>query len=135
VGSQNKRITVEIIEKVKIKVPITKEGEFDLIKQKEIAERYQYIKELKKRVEEDKQKVNDLVVSIERERERALEKEIAIGKIFDLSVQTNTGKLTKSFIEENFGDIPVYGASKDENVIYGKIKDGLPIRYFENCLT
>jgi type I restriction enzyme M protein len=64
-----------------------------------------------------------------------LEKEITIGEIFDLSVQTNSGKLTKSFVEENSGSIPVYGASKDENIIYGKIKDDLPIRYFENCLT
>lgn len=60
-----------------------------------------------------------------------------IGEIFDLSKRTNSSKFTKSFIERNKGNIPVYSASKDENAVdYGYIKDGLDgIKYFENCLT
>ncbi len=75
----------------------------------------------------------------ERERERILnlDKELAIGEVFDLSAKTNNDDFTKSFIEKHKGNIPVYGASKDRNYVsYGYVKDNLPsIEYFENCLT
>ncbi|MCE8163973.1 MAG: restriction endonuclease subunit S [Candidatus Moeniiplasma glomeromycotorum] len=114
---------------------MNKEGEFDLVKQQKLAEKYQYIKELKKIVEEEKQKINDLIVVVERE--IILEKEITIGEIFDLSKsETNGGKLTKSFINNHQGEIPVYGASKDESAVYGKVEDNLRgINYFWDCLT
>ena len=64
-------------------------------------------------------------------------KELKVKEIFDLSQKTNNSKFTKSFIELNRGDIPVYSASDDENLIgYGYVQDNLPnIRYFENCMT
>jgi len=54
-----------------------------------------------------------------------------------LSIKTNNSKFTKSFIEKNKGKIPVYSASKFENIVdYGYVQDNLPgIKYFENCLT
>jgi len=62
-------------------------------------------------------------------------KNINIDEIFDLSIKTNNGKLTKNFIKINPGHIPVYGAS-NSNIINGKLKDNLiGIKYFENCLT
>ncbi|CAI2198562.1 2390_t:CDS:2, partial [Funneliformis geosporum] len=96
----------------KIKVPITKEGNFDLKRQQEITEKYEYIRKLR-------------------------DKEITIGEIFDLSIESNSDKLSKSFVEKHKGNIPVYSASKDENSVdYGTIQDNLPnIKYFENCLT
>lgn len=61
---------------------------------------------------------------------------VPLNKIFDFSIGTNSG-LTKTFVNNNKGSIPVYGASKDPNeASYGYIKDGLPnVKYFENCLT
>lgn len=51
--------------------------------------------------------------------------------------KTNSSSFTKTFINANKGDIPVYGASKDINEVgYGYVKDNLDgIKYFENCLT
>lgn len=60
--------------------------------------------------------------------------------------KSNGSSFTKTFINANKGDIPVYGASSDEQeVSYGYVKDNLfiadksgkqtPVRYFENCLT
>lgn len=51
--------------------------------------------------------------------------------------KTNSSSFTKTFINANKGDIPVYGASKDINEVgYGYVKDNLEgIKYFENCLT
>jgi len=126
-----------MIKKIKIKIPTTEEGKFDLKKQQEITEKYQHIKELRNIVKADEQEVDELVVDIEKNLEVKKE-EVAIGEIFDLSrSETNSGKLTKSFVDKNRGNIPVYGASKEENnANYGRVRDNLPdIKYFENCLT
>ncbi len=64
-------------------------------------------------------------------------KELKLKEIFDLSQKTNNSKFTKTFVEQNSGDIPVYSASDNENLVgYGYVKDNLPfIRYYENCMT
>lgn len=55
---------------------------------------------------------------------------------FDLS-KTNSSNFTKSFIDLNKGEVPVYGASSLENeVSYGFVADNLEsIKYFDDCLT
>ena len=60
-----------------------------------------------------------------------------IGEIFDLNQKTNSSKFTKTFINNNQGDIPVYSASKfPDNVDYGYVADNLDgVKYFEDCLT
>lgn len=64
-------------------------------------------------------------------------KELKVSEIFDLSKKTNNSKFTKTFIELNRGNVPVYSASDNENLVgYGYVQDLLPnIRYFENCMT
>ena len=51
--------------------------------------------------------------------------------------KTNSSSFTKTFINSNKGEIPVYGASKEiDEVGYGYVKDNLKgVKYFENCLT
>lgn len=55
---------------------------------------------------------------------------------FKLS-KTNDSSFTKSFIELNKGNVPVYGASLYENeASYGFVADNLEnVRYFDDCLT
>lgn len=72
---------------------------------------------------------------------------VKLEKIIDFdNCKSNGSSFTKTFINANKGDIPVYGASSDEQeVSYGYVKDNLfiadksgkltPVRYFENCLT
>ncbi|MGM8316790.1 N-6 DNA methylase (plasmid) [Clostridium perfringens] len=62
---------------------------------------------------------------------------VSLEEIVDFNVKTNNSKFTKTFVQENKGDIPVYSASKNPDLIgYGKIKDNLEgIQYFEDCLT
>ncbi len=50
VGEQNKRITVNIIKKVMIQIPIDNNGNFDIDKQKQIAEKYQKIERIKQAI-------------------------------------------------------------------------------------
>ena len=60
-----------------------------------------------------------------------------ISEIFDLSQKTNNSSFTKEFVEKHKGTIPVYSASKEENIAgYGFIQDNIEgVKYFENCLT
>ncbi|UCM93428.1 MAG: restriction endonuclease subunit S [Rickettsia endosymbiont of Cimex lectularius] len=127
--------TIERTRNIEIKIPITATDEFDLQKQKEIAEKYQVISGIKQEVEEYKHKIDQLVIKIDNETEYC--QSITIDNLFDLSQKTNSSKFTKSFIKKNKGNIPVYSASKDENAInYGYIKDNLKgVKYFEDCLT
>jgi type I restriction-modification system DNA methylase subunit len=64
-------------------------------------------------------------------------KNVRLEELFDFSQKTNSSKFTKSFINKNKGDIPVYSASKNENqVAYGYVKRNIPnIKYFKDCLT
>ena len=57
--------------------------------------------------------------------------------LFDLSHATNGSIFTKSFIDENKGNIPVYSTSKNpDETSYGHVADNLPkIKYYENILT
>lgn len=64
--------------------------------------------------------------------------ETSLDQIIDFSLsKTNSSNFTKSFINENKGNIPVYGASLDYNeVSYGYVKNNIDnIKYFDNCLT
>jgi len=60
-----------------------------------------------------------------------------IKEVFNLNIKTNNSKFTKSFIDQNKGEIPVFSASKfPENVDYGFVAENLPdVKYFENSLT
>ena len=56
---------------------------------------------------------------------------------YDFSITTNSSKFTKSFVNKHKGNIPVYGASKEENDVgYGYIEDNVEgVKYFSDCLT
>ncbi len=57
-------------------------------------------------------------------------------EIFDFSISTNSG-LTKTFVNNHKGLIPVYGASQNADIpSYGYIQDNLDgVKYFDDCLT
>lgn len=52
---------------------------------------------------------------------------VQLDDIFDFSKRTNRSFLTKTFINQHAGNIPVYSASTDPNFVnYGYIQDNLP---------
>lgn len=58
-------------------------------------------------------------------------KPFVVSELFDFP---SIKGLTKTFIEKNSGNIPVYGGRQDEIPI-GYVSDNLPnVKYFENCL-
>ena len=59
---------------------------------------------------------------------------IKVETIFDFP-QMNS-KITKTYCRQHPGDIPVYGSSKNEGSVLGKIADNIPgVKYFQNCLS
>lgn len=126
------KVYPSMIECIKIPIPINEQGEFDILAQKEMVKKVVFIEEIKKKVEDDKKRINDLNVSVESNQYSSKFKEVLIGDIFELSPIKG---LTARYIQSNRGDIPVYGGKKEENPI-GFVKNDLKeVKYFENCLA
>ena len=60
----NKRLGKDVIKKIKIKIPIDNNGNYDLIKQEEIAEKYLKIEEIKKNIISELNIINNISVDI-----------------------------------------------------------------------
>lgn len=59
---------------------------------------------------------------------------IKVETIFDFPEMTS--KITKTYCRQHPGDIPVYGSSKNEGSVLGKIADNIPgVKYYQNCLS
>jgi hypothetical protein len=130
----SKTASKEKVEKLYIQIPIKENWEFDLEKQKEIALKYEQIEKIKDRLRIMKEDLDSQKIEILLNwkcQEKKLE------ELFDLSINTNHSKFTKTFVDNNKWNIPVYSASKTENLVwYWFIKDLVDwVKYFENCLT
>lgn len=128
------RASLKNMGKFFVKIPFTADNEVDLEKQNEIVGKYKTIQEISERISEYKKQIIELSIEI---KENFNFKELSFEDFFNLSIKTNNSKFTKTFINKNKGEIPVYSASKDPNSVdYGCVKDNLPgIKYFVNCLT
>lgn len=135
------------IKDCKINIPINEKEEYDLEQQEKIVMQYEMVESRKKEIKEKLDYINSVEVDFLKDMISS-SKFKKIKDIFDLSVGTNSSKFTKTFIRENKGDIPVFGASKDNIPSYGYVKDNASIIeesygkkretkvvYFENCLT
>ena len=94
-------------EKVSVNIPIDEHDEFDIGRQKEIAEKSEKLQRIK---DEVSYKIDELTA-------------------------TNS-KITKKFCKENKGEIPVYGCSKSEDVVLGYIDNNLDgVNYYQDSLA
>lgn len=123
------------MKKVAFKIPITEDGNFDVDSQQKIVEKYLMLKEMKNNISNEIKEVSDATLGINIKSEAVLT--LTVSEIFDLTQSTNNSTFTKSFVNKNKGDIPVYSASKNpESIEYGYVQDNLPnVKYFENILT
>lgn len=113
-GDSNKRVTVNIIKNISIKIPITSSGDFDIEAQKELIEKYNLINDLKLKVVEYKQNIKNLQVKIDTELKNF--KEVEIKDIFE--TKKGLSKYTKSYGQMNKGEYPVYSASNIAPLTY-----------------
>ncbi len=128
------RPTVKRMKELVIKIPES-EGKFDLDYQTKIANNYKSKIELENKVNEYIKVISSNSIEVSTELDKY--KLIPMNKLFDLTQKTNNSSFTKKFVNKNSGDIPVYGASMNENEVgYGYIKDSVKgVKYFNDCLT
>lgn len=136
-----------LIKDLKIRIPVDKDGNYDYDCQENIANHYKVIEKAKNKLVYDKSILKNSQITLNIENYKYIL--LKVHEIFNLSISTNSSKFTIGFINENQGDIPVYGAVNTEHYAsYGYVKDNIfiednkngkitktPIRYFENCLT
>lgn len=122
------------VKDIYIKIPVRENWKFDLEKQKEISWKYEKLEKIKDRIRIMKEDIEVQEIEI-------LTKwkfnDFKLEEIFNLSINTNDSKFTKTFVNNNSWNIPVYSASKSDKLVwYWYIKDNLDwVKYFENCLT
>ncbi len=128
------RSSLANMNEVVIKIPIDKDGNFDIKSQKTIVKKYMSLKKIKEDLKEEAIELDKITIEVNLPESILM---LKINDIFDLAESTNNSKFTKVFVHENPGDIPVYSASKNpDEISYGYVKDGLPdVKYFEDILT
>ncbi|MEX5396948.1 restriction endonuclease subunit S [Streptococcus sp. ZJ93] len=128
-----------------IDIPVDINGDFDLTIQEEIVRKFELIESRKAELADKIEQIKTVEVDI-LSGEIGQSVPIKLSDLFDLTVSTNSSKFTKTFVKEHSGNIPVYGASSDDNPSYGYVKDNAvivekesgretPVKYFEDCLT
>lgn len=104
---------------------------FDIDYQKQFLKRLSIFETIKTKFEEIKSEIQKTFPIPKLENSF---KKINLSNIFNFE-KTNTG-VTKKFCIENEGNIPVYGASKNEKSVLGNIKDNLDnIHYYKKGIT
>lgn len=113
-GDSNKRVTVDIIKNISLKIPILPNGNFDIKAQEEIINKYNLINDLKSKITEYRQTIKHLKVKVDDELGNS--KEVQIKDIFD--TKKGLSKYTKSYGQLNKGVFPVYSASNIAPLTY-----------------
>ncbi|MCL2213699.1 MAG: restriction endonuclease subunit S [Treponema sp.] len=136
---RNFRASLSNMKRVKITIPIDLQGKFNLEQQKCLAEKYKLLTYKKNELYSQIKELNAHEISIPYFIDDMLETFTTklVKEICDLSITTNNSFLTRDFVLNNPGKIPVFGASKffDETG-YGYLQDNLEnIKYFSDCLT
>ena len=128
------RPTLTKMRKLKVKIPVDKDGKFDIETQNLAIDKYKMLGDIKKQI---KVEINELSATHIRVPLPKESMEIRASDLFELSRPTNGSIFTKRFINENQGNIPVYSTSKNpDEMSYGQVADNLPkVKYYENILT
>jgi len=108
--------TIEKIKPIEISIPIDRNGNFDIEKQKELAEKYEYVAKLKEKIETYKKQIEELNVKIEENYNYKTE------KIEDLfKIEKGKSLYTNEFIVKNRGNFPLYSSQTTNDGVIGNI--------------
>jgi type I restriction-modification system DNA methylase subunit len=107
------RSSLKNMQNVSIEISFDKNGNIDIEKQKEVIEKFEFVSELKTKIEEYKKQIEGLNVEIADEYSN---KEILINNLFDF---TRGRVISKKDLIDNVGEYPVYSSNTKENGIFG----------------
>jgi restriction endonuclease S subunit len=130
-GKWDKKLyKTELKQELSVEIPIDENGEFDLDKQKEIAEKYAKIEQIKNKLKEDYKKIGDMEIDINSKYEI---KSISItGEEGIFEAEKGNPKYTKKYMHDHKGEFPVY-SSQTSNL--GEIGSIDTSDYDEECFT
>lgn len=97
-GNKQQSLTNKQILSTTINIPINKNGNYDIEKQKEIVKKYEIVEEKKKELKEKFDYFKDVQVDF-MATELSKSKSMKIKDIFDLSIGSNGSNFTKTFIK------------------------------------
>jgi type I restriction-modification system DNA methylase subunit len=120
------KVYPSMIENVEIKMPINLDNEFDVDAQNEIVEKILFIEELKDRIELYKNQLKNIVVEIQNEFNC---KSFKVSELFEILGEEN---LTKTHINSNKGEFPVFSGQIENGGIFGFLNS---YKYEETILT
>jgi type I restriction-modification system DNA methylase subunit len=120
------KVYPSMIENVEIEMFVDKDGKFDIESQNEIAEKYEYITELKAKIENYKKQIEELNVEIENTYNT---QQFKVSQLFTILGEEN---LTQTYINSHKGEYPVYSGQLENMGIFGYIDR---YKYDEDLLT
>ncbi len=113
------KVYPSMIENIEIKMPVDKNGNFDVKVQKEIVSQIIYVEEIKSQIKEYKNQIDTLNIEIDNDFEY---REVLVSDKNYFKLQRGK-RITKTTIEKNKGKIPVYSSSKIEKKALGFISE------------
>jgi type I restriction enzyme M protein len=106
---------------IPINLPIIeKTGEVDILTQNQIVEKIIFIEEMKQKIKEYKKKIKKIIVELDLNKYKYLDIPLVNKKYFNLQ---RGKRITKTIINSNKGEVPVYSSSKKENSVLGRISE------------
>ncbi len=130
-GKWDKKLyKTELKQEISVEIPIDENGEFDLEKQKEIAEKYAKIEQIKNKLKADYQKIEGMQIDINSKYETKLISVTGEDGVFE--AEKGNAKYTKKYMHDHKGAFPVY-SSQTSNL--GEIGSIDTYDYDEKCFT
>ncbi len=135
-GSWDKKLyKTELKQELSVEIPIDENGEFDVLKQREIAEKYRKIEQIKNKLKEDFEKIEEMKIDINSKYETKTiyvtdDKNRAEEGIFE--AEKGNAKYTKQYMHNHTGEFPVYSSQTSD---LGKIGNIDTFDYDEECFT
>lgn len=128
------RPTLDRMRRIIVKIPIDKNGNFDIATQKLAIDKYKVLRDIKKEIEDQIEELSSILIRVPLPEDSL---EIRVSELFDLNQQSNQSWFTKQFIDQHKGDIPVYSASKYKDFVnYGYVQDSIEdVKYYKDTLT
>jgi len=130
------RASLKNMSKVKISIPIDKNGNIDIQKQKEIIDRYNAIQEIKKQVKEYREKIQEITIEI-KDKNNSYEK-VKITELFTIR-QGNAFYTKKRILGNGWkGKVPVFSSNTQDDGLLMRM-DVSKIKpndlFYQHCLT
>jgi len=110
------KCSMDRVLKLFIPIPFNEQGNIDIEMQKELIEKYEYIAELKEKIEKYKKQIDELNVKIEENYNYKTE------KIEDLfKIEKGKSLYTNEFIVKNRGEFPLYSSQTTNDGVIGNV--------------